>query len=247
VRACRRNMGGPRRLLAAWERNMNSESPSPAAGTDLRRPSAADPWIAALQSAIEIVAGAPQSQRPDPAAAARAAPAELSAAEKKHAAALMRVNHVGEICAQALYEAQSLMTRDEGLRGVFQRAAAEESDHLAWTRQRVEELGDRVSRLVPLWYAGAFAIGCAAAAVGDRASLGFMSETENQVEEHLMSHLDRLPAADGISRAIVEQMKTDEMAHAQTARDLGGVDLPLPVRLAMKLAARVMTGTAYYV
>jgi ubiquinone biosynthesis monooxygenase Coq7 len=165
--------------------------------------------------------------------------------EKKHAAALMRVNHVGEICAQALYEAQSLVARDEAMRAVFRQAASEESDHLAWTRGRVEELGDRVSLLVPLWYAGAFAIGCAAAALGDRASLGFMAETENQVEEHLMSHLDKLPASDRISRAIVDQMKTDEIGHARTARERGGIDMPLPVRVAMKLAAKLMTTTAY--
>ncbi|HXY21836.1 MAG TPA: 2-polyprenyl-3-methyl-6-methoxy-1,4-benzoquinone monooxygenase, partial [Burkholderiaceae bacterium] len=133
------------------------------------------------------------------------------------------------------------------LRRVFEQAAAEESDHLAWTRGRVKELGDRVSRLVPLWYAGAFAIGFAASALGDRISLGFMAETERQVEEHLLSHLNRLPANDSISRAIVEQMKTDEIGHATTAMAHGGVELPPPARWAMKLAARVMTSSAYYV
>jgi len=215
---------------------------------DLRRPSVLDNCIAAVQSAATVISGAPAAQRPDPASAARkAGGADLSADEKRHAAALMRVNHVGEICAQALYEAQALVTRDARLRGVFARAAAEESDHLAWTRGRVEELGGRVSRLVPLWFAGAFAIGCAASVLGDRASLGFMAETENQVEEHLLSHLGRLPANDRISRAIVEQMKTDEIAHANTARANGGVDVPAPARLLMKLAARVMTTTAYYI
>ena len=158
----------------------------------------------------------------------------------------MRVNHVGEICAQAMYEAQALATRDERLRAVFRQAASEESDHLAWTRGRVEELGSRVSLLVPLWYGGAFAIGAAAALLGDRASLGFMAETEHQVEEHLHAHLERLPAGDSISRAIVRQMKADEVGHARTARDLGGVDVPLPARAAMKFAARVMTTTAHY-
>jgi len=204
-----------------------------------------DGWVAALQSALTVISGAPESQRPDPAAAERDRPEEMNEPEKKHAAALMRVNHVGEICAQALYEAQSLVARDEAMRAVFRQAASEESDHLAWTRGRVEELGDRVSLLVPLWYAGAFAIGCAAAALGDRASLGFMAETENQVEEHLMSHLDKLPASDRISRAIVDQMKTDEIGHARTARERGGIDMPLPVRVAMKLAAKLMTTTAY--
>jgi ubiquinone biosynthesis monooxygenase Coq7 len=211
----------------------------------LRKPSVVDDWVSTLQSALTVVTGAPESQRPDPAAAERAHSAELTEAEKKHAAALMRVNHVGEICAQALYEAQALVARDESMRALFRQAASEESDHLAWTRGRVEELGDRVSLLVPLWYAGAFAIGCAAAALGDRASLGFMAETENQVEEHLMTHLDKLPPADRISRAIVDQMKTDEIGHARSAREHGGIDLPWPVRMAMKLAAKVMTTTAY--
>jgi len=213
----------------------------------MRKLTAVDQWISAFQAAVTVVAGAPVSQRPDPAAAERASEEDLRVEEKRRAAALMRVNHVGEICAQALYEAQAMATRDEELRGVFRQAAVEESDHLAWTRGRVRELGDRVSLLVPLWYAGAFAIGWAASALGDRISLGFMAETERQVEEHLLSHLDRLPAGDRISRAIVEQMKTDEVGHARTAMERGGTDLPLPARLAMKLAARVMTTTAYFV
>ncbi len=214
---------------------------------DLRKLTELDRWINAAQAAATVVCSAPQSQRPDPAAAQRAGAADLDAADKRRAAALMRVNHVGEICAQALYEAQALATRSEELRGVFEQAASEESDHLAWTRGRVKELGDRVSLLVPLWYAGAFAIGFAASALGDRISLGFMAETERQVEEHLLSHLDRLPAHDSVSRAIVEQMKTDEIGHATTAMARGGVELPQPARWAMKLAARVMTTTAYYI
>jgi len=213
----------------------------------LRNLSFADRWISALQAAATVVSSTPQSQRPDPAAAQRAGAPELDAANKRRAAALMRVNHVGEICAQALYEAQALATKSEELRGVFAQAAAEESDHLAWTRGRVKELGDRVSLLVPLWYVGAFAIGYGASALGDRVSLGFMAETERQVEEHLLSHLDRLPAHDSISRAIVEQMKADEIGHAQTAMTQGGVQLPGPARWAMKLAAGVMTSTAYYI
>jgi ubiquinone biosynthesis monooxygenase Coq7 len=213
----------------------------------LRKLSPLDRWIGALQSAATVVTSTPQSQRPDPAATQRQGAPELDAADKPRAAALMRVNHVGEICAQALYEAQALAAKSDELREVFELAAAEESDHLAWTRGRVKELGDRVSLLVPLWYTGAFAIGFAASALGDRISLGFMAETERQVEEHLLSHLNRLPANDSISRAIVEQMKTDEIGHATTAMARGGVELPPPARWAMKLAARVMTSTAYYV
>lgn len=213
----------------------------------LRDLSPLDRWVSAFQSAATVVSSTPQSQRPDPAAAQRADAPELSVADKRRAAALMRVNHVGEICAQALYEAQALATKREELRSVFEQAAAEESDHLAWTRGRVTELGDRVSLLVPLWYVGAFAIGFGASALGDRISLGFMAETERQVEEHLLSHLERLPANDSISRSIVEQMKTDEIGHAHTAMARGGVQLPWPARWAMKFAARVMTSTAYYI
>ncbi len=204
-----------------------------------------DRFLGAAQSALGVVAATPVSGRPDPGAAARRDAAALNDTDRRHAAALMRVNHVGEICAQALYVAQALVTRSAPLRQVFQKAAAEETDHLAWTQGRVEELGDRVSLLTPLWYGGAFAIGCGAALLGDRASLGFMSETERQVEEHLLTHLDRLPANDTVSRAIVEQMKTDEVGHGRTAREHGGVELPAPARLAMRLAAKVMTTVAY--
>jgi ubiquinone biosynthesis monooxygenase Coq7 len=159
----------------------------------------------------------------------------------------MRVNHVGEVCAQALYDAQALATHDPALRVVFERAANEESDHLAWTRSRIEQLGGRTSLLNPLWYGGAFAIGLLAARAGDRVSLGFMAETERQVEQHLDGHLERLPAGDHGSRAVVEQMRDDEVHHAETALDYGGVSLPLPVRWAMRIAAKVMTTTAHYV
>ncbi len=214
---------------------------------ELRRLTPADRLLGVLQTAVTVLAGAPASRRPDPAAAVRPRAEPLSPAEQSHAAALMRVNHVGEICAQALYEAQALLTRDEGLRAVFQRAADEESDHLAWTRGRVIELGSHVSRLGPLWFAGAFAIGALASLAGDRLSLGFMAETERQVEEHLHAHLERLPAGDEVSRAIVAQMKVDEAAHGSTARAHGGVELPWPVRQGMRLAARVMTTTAHYI
>jgi ubiquinone biosynthesis monooxygenase Coq7 len=211
----------------------------------LRNHTPIDAGIGVLQSFLGVLAGTPVSARLDPAAGQRGQAEELSAEEKRHAAGLMRVNHVGEVCAQALYEAQALAAREAQARSLFRRAAGEESDHLAWTRGRVEELGGRVSVLVPLWYLGAFGIGSAAALLGDRVSLGFMSETERQVEEHLASHLDRLPAGDRISRAIVEQMKTDEAEHGRAAREHGGGEMPLPVRLAMRLAARVMTTTAY--
>jgi len=159
----------------------------------------------------------------------------------------MRVNHVGEICAQALYDAQALATRRPELRALFERAAGEESDHLAWTRLRIVQLGGRTSLLNPLWYGGAFAIGLLAARASDRVSLGFMAETERQVERHLDGHLERLPSDDHLSRAIVEQMKDDEVRHAETAVDEGGTALPLPVRMAMRLAAKLMTTTAHYI
>lgn len=171
----------------------------------------------------------------------------MSQSDRSAAAALMRVNHVGEICAQALYEAQALGSSDPRLREAFGDAAREETDHLAWTESRIRELGGRTSLLNPLWYGGAFAIGLVAARMGDRASLGFMAETEKQVEQHLRGHLDRLPVADTASRAIVDQMRIDEARHGQTAADLGGIDLPLPAKMAMRVAAKVMTTTAHYV
>jgi ubiquinone biosynthesis monooxygenase Coq7 len=171
----------------------------------------------------------------------------MSAEDARETVSLMRVNHVGEVCAQALYDAQALAARNPELRVVFEQAAREETDHLAWTEQRIRELGGRTSLLNPLWYGGAFAIGLAAARIGDRASLGFMAETERQVEQHLQGHLERLPESDAASRAIVAQMKDDEVRHAEAATDLGGMELPLPVRMAMRLAARVMTRTAHYI
>jgi ubiquinone biosynthesis monooxygenase Coq7 len=158
---------------------------------------------------------------------------------------MMRVNHVGEVCAQALYQAQALTARTPELQRRMAAAAREEQDHLAWTEQRLQELGDRPSLLNPLWYAGSFAIGLLAGRLGDAASLGFVVETERQVEQHLAGHLDRLPAADARSRAIVEQMRDDERRHADDARDAGGHDLPLPVRWLMRGAAKVMTTTAH--
>ena len=172
---------------------------------------------------------------------------ELSELEKKAAGALMRVNHVGEVCAQALYTAQAFATDNEALRAHFIRAGAEETNHLAWTEQRLKELGDRPSLLNPLWYAGAFGIGLVAGKLGDKVSLGFVVETENQVEAHLDSHLNLLPAGDHASRAIVAQMKDDEARHALNAKELGAMDLPAPVKGLMTAVAKVMTTVAHRV
>lgn len=157
----------------------------------------------------------------------------------------MRVNHVGEVCAQALYQAQALTARTPELRIQMLRAAQEELDHLAWTEQRLSQLGDRPSLLNPLWYAGAFAIGLAAGRAGDSVSLGFVVETERQVEEHLAGHLERLPPQDAASRAIVEQMRQDEARHGLEAREAGAVEMPKPLAALMRVAAKVMTTTAH--
>jgi ubiquinone biosynthesis monooxygenase Coq7 len=159
----------------------------------------------------------------------------------------MRVNHTGEICAQALYSGQALVARDPAVREALRNAASEERDHLAWCRDRIVQLGSRTSVLDPLWYAGSFAWGVASGIAGDRWSLGFLAETEDQVERHLEGHLDRLPPDDRTSRAIVAQMREDEARHAETGRALGGRDLPEPVKAAMRAAARAMTGTTYWV
>lgn len=172
---------------------------------------------------------------------------ELSAADKKLSAAYMRVNHVGEICAQALYTGQAAVTRNRTLRLQLESAAREETDHLAWTRQRLDALGARPSLLNPLWYAGAFALGLVAGKISDRVSLGFVAETEDQVSEHLAGHLRDLPRRDTASRAVVAQMKIDEEEHAAEARRAGGVDLPSPVKTLMRGAAKIMTTTAHYI
>lgn len=212
----------------------------------MRYLSVLDQVLGSATRALAVLAGAPPSTRAYPVADA-ASVSSLTPAERAHAAALMRVNHVGEVCAQALYEAQAIGAHDPQLRRVFLDAAAEELDHLAWTQRRIDELGGRPSLLNPLWHTGAFAIGLVASRLGDRVSLGFMAETERQVEAHLQGHLERLPAADGASRAIVDAMKEDESRHADNASRLGGVELPWPARLAMRLAARVMTRTAHHV
>jgi len=174
-----------------------------------------------------------------------AAPADPS--RRRHAAGLMRVNHAGEIAAQGLYQGQALTARRPETEAALRLAAAEEGDHLAWCRDRLDELGSRPSLLNPMWYAGSVAIGALAGLFGDRASLGFMAETERQVEGHLADHLDRLPADDQRSRAIVEQMQVDEISHGRAAIAAGATTLPEPVPRLMRLAARVMTGTAYWI
>lgn len=173
--------------------------------------------------------------------------AQLTESERRHAASLMRVDHVGEVCAQALYAGQAMTARDERVRSAFVDAAREEGDHLAWTASRLEELGARPSLLNPLWYAGSFAIGWVAGKAGDAISLGFVVETERQVEEHLTGHLEEFPENDRESRAIVEAMRKDEIAHAQKAEDAGATELPPLVRAAMRAAAKVMTSTAYWI
>jgi ubiquinone biosynthesis monooxygenase Coq7 len=210
-------------------------------------PSLTDRLLASADQALRTLAGAVHATRPNPAAAIRADATALSEAERREAGALMRVNHVGEVCAQALYQAQALTARTPGLRQQMRLAAREEIDHLAWTQQRLDELGDRPSLLNPLWYAGAFGIGLLAGRLGDATSLGFVIETERQVEQHLAGHLERLPAGDGRSRAIVEAMKADEARHAEDARAAGGVELPLPVGWLMRGAAKVMTTVAHRV
>lgn len=171
--------------------------------------------------------------------------AAMSEAERRHVAALMRVNHVGEVCAQALYAGQAFTARDAGLKQSLGEAAWEETEHLNWTERRIEELGGRKSLLNPLWYAGAWTIGAVAGRLGDPVSLGFLTETERQVEAHLDSHLDRIPAVDQRSRAVIDQMKDDEIKHAEMAVRLGAQELPSLAKQVMRLAAKVMTTTAY--
>jgi len=202
-----------------------------------------DPLVIGFDRALRTIAGLATAQRPVPGAGI--ATAELTPEEARHAAGLMRVNHTGEVCAQALYSAQALVARDASVKRQFAQAAREEEEHLAWTQARLAELGDRTSLLNPLWYAGALAIGVAAGLASDRINLGFVVETERQVEEHLTTHMDHLPAADAKSRAIVEQMRDDEARHGAMAMSAGAVDLPFPIRLMMRAAADVMRTVAY--
>jgi ubiquinone biosynthesis monooxygenase Coq7 len=173
--------------------------------------------------------------------------AAMDATEKRRAAALMRINHSGEVCAQALYNGQALTARNPATEAALREASQEETEHLAWCEKRIRELGSHKSLLNPVWYASSFAIGALAGALGDKWNLGFLAETENQVGKHIESHLDRLPAQDAKSRAVLEQMKVDEAKHATTAITHGGAELPLPVKLAMKLSSKVMTKTTYWI
>lgn len=202
-----------------------------------------DAFITGFDRALRTLSGATAASRANPAEGL--AEAALGAAERTHAAGLMRVNHTGEVCAQALYAAQALTAREPAARAQFERASREEEDHLAWTAQRLAELGSRTSLMNPLWYAGSFAIGLGAGMAGDRTSLGFVVETERQVEEHLTGHIDRLPAADAKSRGIVAAMRDDEVRHGLAARDAGAAELPWPVRALMRASAKLMTVTAY--
>ena len=204
-----------------------------------------DQFICNADKFLRVVSGLSSAGRTNPAAGLP--DVELDAAQRRHAAGLMRVNHVGEVCAQALYEAQGRFAKSDALKVQFAQAGREEEDHLAWTAQRLGELGAGPSLFNPLWYAGAFALGAVAAKIGNAASLGFVVETERQVEAHLEGHLSTLPAEDAKSRAIVDQMRIDEIAHGAAARDLGAAEVPAPVKKLMQGMARVMTSTAYYI
>lgn len=207
-------------------------------------PSMLDRFIIEFDTALRSVVGGANSGRPTPGSSVEKT-TSLDAAQRKHAAGLMRVNHVGEVCAQALYQSQKLVARNPEIQAILNHSAQEEMDHLAWCETRLHELGSHTSYLNPLWYAGSFAIGLAAGIAGDKWSLGFVVETEKQVESHLESHLEKLPEEDHRSRAIVDQMRMDEIEHGQAALHAGGVTLPELIQKAMKLAAKVMTTTAY--
>ena len=205
------------------------------------RRSLVDHLLIAADEALRTLSGSAAAARPSPARDAKAG------GDPRISAGLMRVNHTGEICAQALYSGQALFARDDRVRAALQGAASEERDHLAWCRGRLKELDAHPSALDPLWYAGSFTLGVVSGIAGDRWSMGFLAETEAQVERHLEGHLDKLPADDARSRAIVTQMRDDEARHGSMGRSLGAAELPLPVKAAMRMASRVMTRTAYYV
>ncbi|MHB8949782.1 MAG: 2-polyprenyl-3-methyl-6-methoxy-1,4-benzoquinone monooxygenase [Rhodoferax sp.] len=202
-----------------------------------------DRFLTTCDAALRTLFVAPHAERACPTLPGEAT--ELTDAEKAQSGALMRVNHVGEVCAQALYTAQAFATNNEALRAHYSKASADETNHLAWTQQRLDELGARPSLLNPLWYGAAFGLGLVAGRLGDAISLGFVVETENQVEAHLESHLSLLPANDHASRAIVAQMKDDEIRHAVDAQKAGAVPLPPPVKSLMTAAAKLMTTVAH--
>ncbi|NLY26617.1 MAG: 2-polyprenyl-3-methyl-6-methoxy-1,4-benzoquinone monooxygenase [Alcaligenaceae bacterium] len=249
---------------------MNTPQPSKPATSEVlpsgfsRRLSPFDRLLSEVSRAVQVLDGSVQAGRPNPAdaaaanetppapaesiaqvAAQSAATADLSPAEQKHAAGLMRVNHVGEICAQALYRGQAVLCGDAAIRKVLYKAAAEEVDHLVWCRERLQELKSHPSVLNPLWYLGSFTLGLVAGRAGTRYNLGFMAETERQVEQHLDHHLQELPPQDQRSRHIVEQMRIDEIDHRHTAQNRGAAPLPAPVKGAMRIMSRIMTTTAY--
>ena len=221
---------------------VRTANPGPDNGA-MPHPSALDQLLMTADASLRTLFAAPRASRQCPTLPQESS--DLTPSETAQSGALMRVNHVGEVCAQALYMAQALATRNTALRAQMLRASAEETDHLAWTRQRLDELGSRPSLFNPLWYAGAFGLGLLAGRLGDRVSLGFVAETERQVEAHLQSHMERLPAGDHASRAIVAQMKDDEARHALEAERAGAAPMPAPVAELMRAAARVMTTVAH--
>jgi ubiquinone biosynthesis monooxygenase Coq7 len=204
-----------------------------------------DKAILDFDRALRVIGGISSASRPNP--AMQATETVLDADQQRHSAGLMRVNHVGEVCAQALYDAQGRFAQGQPIKQQFAEAGREEEDHLAWTAERLRELGSHISLLNPLWYAGSYALGTIAARLGDARSLGFVAETERQVEEHLTSHLIELPETDAKSRAIVVQMREDEIAHGAAAKALGAVDLPPAAQKAMRAMSKVMTSVAYYI
>ena len=203
-----------------------------------------DKLIIEFDKGLKTLTASAHSVRPHPDKNVKEA--ELSAEEKRHALGLMRVNHCGEVCAQALYNGQSLTAKNPQIVDALQQASKEETEHLAWCEKRIHALGGHTSFLNPLWYAGSFTLGAIAGAIGDKWNLGFLAETEHQVGAHLEKHLHELPASDEKSRAILQQMKTDEAQHADTAISLGGAELPAPIKAAMKQMSKVMTSTTYY-
>ncbi|MCC2594791.1 2-polyprenyl-3-methyl-6-methoxy-1,4-benzoquinone monooxygenase [Pusillimonas sp. MFBS29] len=227
---------------------MSSPNSTPQAPRFTRRMSMLDRALAEAGRAVRVLEGSVQAGRANPAGARKSLTdnaEELTPAEQKHVAGLMRVNHVGEICAQALYRGQALFCRDASIEAVLHQAAAEEVDHLVWCRDRLTELNSRPSLLNPLWYAGSFSLGVLASRAGVGRNLGFMAETERQVEQHLDKHLAELPNADARSRSIVTQMRDDEITHRNTAETHGAETLARPVQLAMRFMSKIMTTTAY--
>lgn len=204
-----------------------------------------DRCILEFDKALRVVLGEPAARRPSP---AEAVPEDdFDDGARRHAAALMRVNHCGEVCAQALYQGQALASSNEDIKGALARAASEEADHLAWSAQRVGELGGRLSLLNPLWYAGSLALGFAAGRLGERWNLGFLAETERQVEQHLQGHIERLGGRDAKTLSVIEAMQREEAGHRRAAEALGARDLPEPARRSMRLAARLMTTLSYWI